>query len=105
MLNRFKAGLVFGTFLSLMHLIRAAIIAIFPAFMQRFLDRIFGLHFLQPVYILTPASRTKGIMLVVFTFIVGYIMGMIFACLRNKFLGMKKAKAAIAKPVAKKKRR
>jgi hypothetical protein len=104
MLNKFKAGLVFGTFISLMHLIWALMIAIFPIFMQKFLNWIFGLHFVQPVVVLTPASRGKGILLVVITFVVGYIIGMIFTCLWNKFLGQKKVKAVISKPKAKRRR-
>jgi|GEM_PF-563092 len=103
MLNKFKAGLVFGTFISLMHLIWTLMIAIFPTFMQNFLNWIFGLHFLQPVYVLTPATRGKGVLLIIVTFVVGYIMGTIFACLWNKFLGQKKVKIMISKPVIKSK--
>jgi len=69
--------------------------------MQNFLNRIFGLHFLQPVYVLTPATRGKGILLIIVTFVVGFIIGIIFTCLRNKFLGQKKVKIVISKPVVK----
>ncbi|MFA7298850.1 MAG: hypothetical protein WC010_04370 [Candidatus Absconditabacterales bacterium] len=99
MLNKFKAGLVFGCFISFIHLIWAATIAIMPTAMQNFLNRIFGLHFLQPVYVLTPATRGKGILLIIVTFVIGYIMGIIFSYLRNKFLGQKKVKIVISKPV------
>ena len=90
-----------------MHLIRTLLIAIFPAFMQSYLNRIFGLHLIQPVYTLTTATRTKGIILVVFTFAVGYLVGMIFGCLWNKFMKQSKVKIIVAakKPVAKKRRR
>jgi len=84
-----------------MHFIRVVVIAIMPTAMQNFLNRIFGLHFLQPIYVLTPATRGKGILLVLFTFIVGYLMGIVFAYLRNKFLGEKKIKIITTKPVVK----
>jgi hypothetical protein len=104
MLNRFKAGLVFGFFISFLHFVRAVAIAITPTGMQKFLNRIFGLHFLQPVYVIAQPTRGKGILLIIITFVFGYIFGMIFACLRNKFLGDKKVKIIVTpakKPVMK----
>lgn len=59
MLNKFKAGLVFGTFVAFIHLIWAVVMAITPTGMQKFIDRIFGLHFIQPVYVITQATREK----------------------------------------------
>ena len=59
MVKPMKLGLVVGGFVSLLHLIRALAIAIMPYAMQDFLNRIFSLHFLEPVYVLTPATRGK----------------------------------------------
>jgi len=101
MLNRFKAGLVFGSFISFLHLIWAVAIAITPTGMQKFINRVIGLHFIQPTTTITQATRGKGILLIVLTFIGGCIIGMIFACLWNKFLGEKKIKIVAAKPATK----
>jgi len=83
MVKPMKLGLVVGGFISLLHLIWALAIAIMPVAMQRFLDWIFGLHFLQPVYVLTPATWGKAIILVLLTFIVGWIVGNILGMIRN----------------------
>ncbi|EKD25034.1 MAG: hypothetical protein ACD_80C00130G0005 [uncultured bacterium (gcode 4)] len=99
MLNRFKAGLVFGCFVSFIHLVWAVAIAITPTGMQKFIDWIFWLHFLQPVYVITQATRGKGILLIIMTFVIWYIMGVVFACLRNKFLGDKKIKIIVQSKV------
>ncbi len=82
-------------------------IALFHTSMQNLLNRIGDLHLLEPTHVLTQASRSKWILLVVITFISGYLMGILFGALRNKFMKTAKVKIVVAakKPAAKAKRR
>ena len=83
MVKPMKLWFVVGWFMSLAHLIWALAVAIMPQTMQTFLDRIFDLHFLQPVWVLTQASLAKWAMLVILTFVVGWIMGNVLGRLWN----------------------
>ena len=82
-LNANKIGLIVGFFLALVHLIWALAVAIIPGAMQNFLDWVFGLHFLEPVYKLTAFNIMNAVWLIILTFVVGYIVGWIFAYVHN----------------------
>lgn len=84
-----QLGLALGCFLAIVHLIWALCVALIRQPMQNFLEWIFELHFLQPVYVLTAFNFLDMILLVIVTFIFGYIFGWLMASLWNKF-GVKK---------------
>jgi hypothetical protein len=65
-------------------------IAIFPAAMQWFLIRIFNLHALKPVYFIVTPTRGNSILLVVITFVVGRLIGIVLSTLWNRFVETKK---------------
>jgi hypothetical protein len=83
MLDRNKFGLTVGLFMAVIHAVWALTVAIIPGALQSFLDWIFNVHFLQPIWILTTFNFGKAILLVIITFVIGYILGWIFAWLHN----------------------
>jgi hypothetical protein len=83
MLNKNKVGLVVGLFLAAMHAVWALAVAIFPNALQSFLDWIFSIHFLVPIWKLTAFNFIDATLLVMMTFIAGYIIGFGFACVHN----------------------
>ena len=82
-LDKNKIGLVVGLFLAIIHAVWALFVAIMPSTLQSFLDWIFNIHFLEPVYTLTTFSFGNAIFLVIVTFIAGFILGWIFAWIHN----------------------
>ena len=82
-LDNNKIGLIFGIFLAIVHAIWAFLVAVIPTSLQSFLDWVFGLHFLEPVWILTGFNFLNAILLVVITFLFGYIFGFILAAVWN----------------------
>jgi len=83
MLSKNKFGLAIGLFLAIVHAIWAIAVAIMPAQLQAFLNWIFAIHFLQPVWILTTFNLVSAIFLIIMTFICGYIFGWVVAALWN----------------------
>lgn len=83
MLDKNKVGLIVGLFLAAMHAAWALAVAIIPNALQSFLDWIFNIHFLQPIWKLTAFNFVDAIFLVIVTFIAGYISGWVFAWVYN----------------------
>lgn len=77
MFNPHKTGLVIGGFLGLVHAAWSIMVATNLA--QPFLDSIFTLHMVQPIYQVMPFSLPLAITLIIFTSIIGYISGYVFA--------------------------
>ena len=77
-----KAALIFGTFVALMHLIWS--IMVFLGFAQGNLNFILGLHFLNNPYTVSAFNLTNAVILIAVTFVIGYLVGWIFASLWNK---------------------
>lgn len=75
-------GMVLGIFVALMHLIWMVVIYVGVA--QWYLDWIFGLHLLTNPYKVMPFNFTAAITLIIVTFVVGYLMGSIFAVIWNR---------------------
>lgn len=82
-LNKNQVGLVCGVFLAAIHAIWALTVAVVPGLLQQFLDWVFGLHFLKPVYILTSFNFVDAIFLVVLTFVSGFASGWGFTAIWN----------------------
>lgn len=82
-INANKLGLIVGFFLALVHLVWALTVAITPISLQKFLDWIFKLHFLEPILKLTAFNIMNAIWLVILTFVIGYILGWVLALIHN----------------------
>jgi hypothetical protein len=80
-MNKNKVGLTLGYFLSLGHLIWALLIWLMPTQLQKCLDWMFELHGLTPIWILTSMTLINAIILVIVTFIAGYMLGWVYVWL------------------------
>jgi len=82
-LDKNKIGLVVGLFFAIIHAIWALTVAIMPVTLQSFLDWIFNLHFIVPVWELTAFNLLNALLLVIITFVFGFIFGWVFAWCHN----------------------
>ncbi|MBI4896040.1 MAG: hypothetical protein HY832_00630 [Candidatus Aenigmarchaeota archaeon] len=82
-LNEHKVGLILGLFLAVLHAVWSLAIALGSGMVQTFMDWIFQLHSLQPVYVITTFNPMNTVLLVVATFVGGYVFGWIFAACWN----------------------
>ena len=87
-MNKNKTGLVLGYFFALLHLIWAILVALIPVQLQTGINWVFKLHGLEPVWTITSMTWLNAIMLVIMTFVSGYIIGWAFAWIHD--LGHKK---------------
>ncbi len=84
-LNKNHIGLTVGIFFAIIHAVWALIIAITPSSVQKFLDLIFPMHFLNNVYSVTSFNISYAVLLIIFAFVGGYICGWVFAAISNWF--------------------
>lgn len=75
-------GLILGTFTGGLHLIWAMIVLL--GFAQKVIDWIYWLHFLNNPFLVATFSLERTILLVLFTFVMGYLAGWLFTSLWNK---------------------
>jgi len=85
MLDKYKVGLSVGLFFAVVHAGWALLVAIIPGVLQNFLDWVFNLHFLEPVWVLTTFNFLNAILLVIVTFVIGYIFGWVFTWAHNLY--------------------
>lgn len=83
MLSPHRAGLLSGTYFSLLHIVWA--ILVFAGVSQAWLDIVLPLHFLNNPFITTPFDIYKAGMLIITTFVGGYVLGFIFIVLARLF--------------------
>jgi hypothetical protein len=83
MISKVKTGLSLGIFIAVLHLIWAIAIAIGIA--QPVIAWILSMHMLQNYLIVTSFSIVHTLILVVMTFISGFIFGWLFALFWNMF--------------------
>jgi ABC-type Fe3+ transport system permease subunit len=81
-LHSHTTGLALGSFFAVVHLLWALLVA--AGWAQWTLDWIFRLHFITPPYTVGSFSLMLAIGLIVMTFIVGYVLGWVFAMIWNK---------------------
>lgn len=81
-MNTHKTGLALGAFVGLVHILWEGLIAL--GWAQGYLDFVLGMHSLNNPYTVEPFNLSRGIILVVLTSIIGYIVGSIFASIHNK---------------------
>ena len=82
-MNQKKVALVLGSFIGLIHLVWGVLIAV--GFAQPLLNFILMMHSLNNPFTVAPFNLARSLGLVVVTFIVGYVVGYVFAALWNKF--------------------
>ncbi|MDP1719227.1 MAG: hypothetical protein Q8L24_02260 [bacterium] len=80
-LNPSRVGLVGGSFLGLWHLGWSILVAVGLA--QSALDLILKLHFISPVFSIGDFNIVTAVILLVVTFVLGYIGGVVLAVLWN----------------------
>ena len=83
MLDKNKTGISVGLFFAVIHAVWALMVAIIPSVLQSFLDWIFNIHFLEPIWILTTFDFVDAILLVIVTFVIGYVLGWVFGWAHN----------------------
>lgn len=80
-LNQHKTGLALGALLGLWHLLWALLVAI--GWAQPLMDFMFRIHFVQLSHSIAPFGFGRAVLLVFIAFVVGYIVGSVFAALWN----------------------
>lgn len=81
MISKYKLGLVIGSAFGLWHFVWAILVA--SGFAQSLMDWIFKLHFIQPLYVVTPFKPLLALTLIVVTSVLGYLSGWIAAAIWN----------------------
>jgi hypothetical protein len=79
--NKNQLGLAVGGLLALIHAVWALIVA--TGYGQILLDWIFGLHMISTGFAVMPFSWGHALILIIVTFIVGYIIGWLLAAIWN----------------------
>lgn len=74
-------ALIVGAFLGGFHLLWAILVA--AGYAQAVLDWVYWVHFLSNPFMLDVFDPTRAVILVAFTFVVGYVGGYVFSLLWN----------------------
>ncbi len=77
-----STGMALGVFVALMHAVW--MLAIYLGVAQMYMNWIFGLHLLTNPYRVLPFNFSAALTLIVVTFVVGYVMGWVFAFIWNR---------------------
>jgi len=83
MLGKNKTGLSLGILFAVVHAVWALAVAVMKGPLQTFLDWVFKLHSIEPVWVLTSFNWLNALLLVIITFVFGYILGWVFALADN----------------------
>ena len=81
-INPNKAGLALGALLAAWHLTWAILVALGLA--QPFIDFIFWIYFIKPIYVIEPFAILRAAILVIVTGCIGYVMGYVFGLVWNR---------------------
>lgn len=76
-----RTGLVLAAVIGLWHLSWSLLVAL--GWAQPFIDFIFWLHFLKPVYVVQAFDPVRAMLLVAVTALFGFIVGSVFGLLWN----------------------
>ena len=83
MISPIKAGLVLGAVIGLWHLTWSLLVA--SGWAPPFIDFVFWIHFIKPVYVVEPFNLGTATILVAVTAAMGFVIGCVFAVLWNWF--------------------
>ena len=81
-INKNKTGLTFGFLFAFMHLIWSVLVALGIA--QVWLSFVFNIHMISIPAVVMPFNLIKAIVLIVITFVAGYIFGWLMAFFWNR---------------------
>ena len=70
-----QIGLICGLFLAIVHAVWSLAVGIAPALVQKFINWILTIHQLTVPVLVLPFNLTNAIILVGFTFVVGFVLG------------------------------
>jgi hypothetical protein len=76
-------GLVVGTIFGVIHLLWA--VAVAAKIAKPMMDWVLSMHFVNFPYVIAEFELAKAAMLVVMTFVVGYVVGWLFAAVWNLY--------------------
>lgn len=76
-INPINAGLLFGLFLGLFHLLW--MVLVYAKYGQKVLDFIFWVHFIKPVFEVESFDASRGIILLALTVSCGFVFGYLMA--------------------------
>lgn len=80
-LNPNKVGLVLGVFVALIHLVWALMVA--GKMAQQWLDWVMNMHFINNPITVGQFDLGTSVMLLVMTFVIGYLGGWLYALVHN----------------------
>ena len=83
MLGKNKTGLSLGILFAIVHAVWILAVAVMPGTLQNFLDWMFKLHYIESVWVLTSFNWLNALLLLIVTFVAGYILGWVFALAHN----------------------
>ena len=78
-----RCGLVFGAVFGLWHLSWSLLVAL--GWAQSFIDFVFWMHFIKPIYVIRAFDPMTAIVLIVVTAVIGFVIGGVFGVLWNWF--------------------
>jgi len=87
MITKNTGGLILGLFLGGFHLLWSLMVAL--GWAQSILNWIYSMHFLNNPFTVAPFNVVTALMLVAFTFVVGYVMGFVLTLLWETMHGKK----------------
>ena len=77
-------GLIVGSFLALFHAVWSLAVVIMPVALQSFMNWVLTIHHISlPMAIITPFVLANAVMLVISTFVMGYICGWVLGWLHE----------------------
>ena len=82
-INPIRSGLVLGAVIGLWHLTWSLLVAF--GWAQPFIDFVFWMHFIKPVYVIQAFNLATATILVLVTAVIGFVVGSVFAVLWNWF--------------------
>lgn len=80
-----KAGLALGGTIASWHIVWSLLVV--TGIAQPFINWIFELHMIQPPYTIMPFVLLRSVILVLVTFVFGYLLGWAFASIWNRVRG------------------
>lgn len=85
MITKNTGGLILGLFFGAFHLLWSLMVAL--GWAQPILNWVYSMHFLNNPFTVAPFNVVTALMLVAFTFVVGYVAGFILTMLWEKMHG------------------